>query len=131
MEKTFEIVNPEISLAAVEDAVNFGLKAYLKKENDKNIVVFETSVARSDYMGDSPTVKMDDVYSVLQSYNSEMQYQLKWIREDFSSISKRFEDHMNGHIPAIKDAGKLQAAINTLGLGDSFQVQKPSVYVQY
>ena len=35
MEKTFEIVNPEISLAAVEDAINFGLKAYLKKENDK------------------------------------------------------------------------------------------------
>lgn len=126
----FELLNPEISEAALKDAPNFGLSAKLLKQEDKTFVEYESKAyCENPVAPTNPT--WDDFYSLSKSMYSEMEYQLKWIREDFKYMAEAFYKHQEGHLPPIKDAGKLQAAINTLGMGDSYTVRKAEVYVTY
>jgi len=126
----FQLSTLELSEAAIKDASNFGLSAKLIKEDGQNFVEYE-SKAYCDTPTPPANPTWDDYYALSKGIYSEMQYQLKWIREDYQYLSKEFYAHQKGHIPAILDVGKLQAAINTLGIGDSYQVRKAEVYVTY
>jgi hypothetical protein len=126
----FQLSTLELSEAAIKDAPNFGLSAKLLEEDGQNFVEFE-SKAYCDTPTPPANPTWDDYYALSKSVYSEMQYQLKWIREDYQYLSKAFYNHQRGHIPAILDVGKLQAAINTLGIGDSYEVKRAEVYVTY
>ncbi len=140
MKQSFKILNSEIAEAAIKDAANFGLVATLENKDNETIISYES---KADMMapneGDKEEsdccckdcCKMCDVSAMISSVYSEMNYQLKWLREDMRYYNQQFISHMEGHLPAIKDAGKMQAAINTLGMGDSYEVKKAAVYVQY
>lgn len=129
MKKSVEFLNVEVAKAAVEDAVNFGLTASAEMVDEKAVVTFESKASMCCEAPAAPT--WEDFKSLSSQFYSELEYRIKWLREDFAYASQRFNQHMEGHLPPIKDAGKLQAAINTLGMGDSFEVAKTKVYVQY
>jgi hypothetical protein len=129
--KTFSLDNLELATAAVEDAKNFGLKASLKTEEGKSIVSFE-SIADAYGEKEEKPCCMSDVYNIMRSVASEYEYQLKWMREDINYMREALYKHTSsGHLPAIQDAGKMKEALKKLGLGDSYEVQTPTVYVQY
>lgn len=129
--KTFSLDNLELATAAVEDAKNFGLKAFLKTEEGKPVVSFE-SIADAYGEKEEKPCCMSDVYNVMRSLSSEYEYQLKWIREDLSYMREALYKHTSsGHLPPIQDAGKMKEALKKLGLGDSYEVKTPEVYVQY
>ena len=46
MKKSFELLNIELSEAAIADAKNFGLEAKLEKQEDKTFIAFES---KADY----------------------------------------------------------------------------------
>lgn len=50
-----------------------------------------------------------------------MQFQLEW-------LSQSFNDHLKGHLPAAKSVTQMQAAVDVLGLGDEYDVQKTPIY---
>lgn len=126
----FQLSTLELSEAAVKDAKNFGLSAKLINEDGQNFVEYE-SKAYCDTPNPPVNPTWGDYYALSKDIYSEMQYQLKWIREDYQYLSKAFYDHQIGHLPKILDGGKMQEAINTLGMGDSYQVRKADVFVTY
>ena len=126
--KSFELKDKDIALAAVEDAKNFGLLATYDEAQGK--VEYEESQAYSMPAVLPPTSA--DIESLVSSVVSSYSYELKWMREDISSLWKKISEHVNdGHLPAIKDAGQMKKALKALGLEDSYNVQVPTVYVQY
>ena len=130
MKKKFSLQTLEMAEAAVKDASNFGLVASVE-ENDGEISVAYECVS-APCQKDSVAVCWDDVYSIVRSYSSEYEYQLKWLREDVSYLRESLYKHTGaGHIPAILDSGAMKKALKALGLEESFEVKVPAVYVQY
>jgi hypothetical protein len=124
----FQISDKQIALAAVEDAKNFGLLAQLEEADGQNLVSYEKAEAYSIPSSPTPT----DIECCVRDICSSYQYELKWLSEDMRSLRERFFKHeMDGHLPPIKDAGQMKKALKSLGLEDSYNVQTPTVYVQY
>jgi len=40
-----------------------------------------------------------------------------------------YYNHLQGHLPAIKDAGKMEEALRKLSLEKSFEVRKPVISI--
>jgi hypothetical protein len=60
---------------------------------------------------------------------SDLQYTVQSLQRQLDSLWSALSAHTGvGHLPAILDVGKLQKAIDTLGLGDSFEIQKKVIY---
>lgn len=120
----------ELAEAAAKDAQNFGLSAKIEEENGEISVAYECPA-----VCDTKEVKAvcwDDVYSAMRSVSSEFEYQIKWMREDVNYLRDAFYKHAGaGHLPNIGDSGLMEKALKVLGLGDSFEVKKPQVFVQY
>jgi hypothetical protein len=129
MQKSFQIINSEISLAAVQDAKNFGLEAVLKTENGLDFIHYSNSNSYPELKVNSATpADADKIYA---QFSSELQYQMKWLREDYNYLAKQMSEHMKGHLPAIKDAGLMEKALKVLGLSDSYAINKPTIYIEY
>ena len=126
-------MNVELSEAAAKDAVNFGLHAFVEGEGDKRVVIYESKADMGEM--DNSEEESDSQESEMQNMKmmcEECSYQIKWMREDVSIMRDQLYKHMsNGHLPPITDAGIMEKALKVLGLGSSFEVKKPSVYVQY
>jgi hypothetical protein len=127
MKKKFSLQSMELAEAAVKDAPNFGLSATIEQENGEISVAYEV---KSD-CEEKEELSMDNVYSIVRSMYSESEYQMKYLREDMGYMRESFAKHMRGHFPSITDADKMQTALKALGLGESYNVQKPTIYVEY
>lgn len=125
------LISEASSQSALADAKNFGLSAKLEKQDDQLFISYESKASYGETEEKKEGPSWDDYYNLSKSLYSEMQYQLKWIREDLNWYSQALNKHQEGHLPPIKDVGKMQAAINTLGIGDSYEVKKAAVYIQY
>lgn len=121
-------LNKEVATAALEDAKNFSIQNAELQNNGEQI---ELSFASLDCCEKPTAPTWADFDSLWSSMRREMEYEMKWLREDLSYYHKRFNDHMKGHLPPILDAGKMQGAIKALGMDDSYEVKKASVYVEY
>ena len=129
MKKKFSLQSLELAEAAVKDAVNFGLSATLEEADGEVSVAYE---APAVYGGkEEKAVSWDDVYAICRSYASEYQYQLKWVQEDLKYTREAFYNHLKGHLPSINDAGRMEKALKSLGLEDSYKVNKPTIYVEF
>lgn len=134
MKRVLELNNLEVAQAALEDAKNKGLQATLKSVENTHVISYETSTAYCDEeVKDSSKsyVTYADMESMWRAFYSEMEYSQKWMREDYAYLESSFREHKKGHLPAINDAGKMEAALKTLGMADSYKVEKASVYVEY
>ena len=130
MKKKFSLQTMELAEAAVQDAANFGLQAVLEQSEGEISVAYESPAGCSDK--EEKSMSMEDVYAVVRSVASEYDYQLKWMREDAAYTREALYKHMNnGHLPAIKDSGKMEEALKALGLANSYSVAKPTVWVEY
>ena len=116
-------------MAALEDAKNFSINDVLLRENDGQI---EISFGSYECCEEKPVaVTWADLDSFYSAIRRDTEYEIKWLREDMNWTLKRFTDHLKGHLPPILDAGKMQGAIKALGMDDSYEVKKASVYVEY
>lgn len=118
----------ELAEAAVKDAENFGLTAKVEQSDGEISVAYE--MPASCDKKEATAVCWDDVYAICRAYASEYQYQLKWVQEDLKYTREAFYNHLKGHLPSINDAGKMEKALKNLGLEDSYNVVKPSIYVE-
>jgi hypothetical protein len=124
MKHKIGFLNIETATAAVDDAKNLGLSANMIQERGEFAVEFE-SMASYEASRSEPTTEN------LRSLMSEIDYRFKWMSESISEYRKMYYDHLVGHLPAIKDAGKMKEALKALGLEDSFEVRKPSVTIEW
>lgn len=63
-------------------------------------------------------------------FRSEMAYEMKYTHARLNELEEEIYRHKQGHIPPIKDAAKMQEMLNVLGLGQSYEVVKPTIRVQ-
>ncbi len=124
MNKKFLLINEEVALAAVEEGKKLGFNPECNKtENGYEIT--------ASY----PEKKEDDEkyvsYDSMQYFREYVGYEIKYLREDLGYLWKAIHEHKKGHLPPIADAGKMESALAALGLADSYNVQKPTVWVEY
>jgi hypothetical protein len=127
MKKKFSLQTMEMAEAAVKDAPNFGLSAKIEQDDGEISVAYECKSETAE----KESLSMENVYSIVRSVYSECEYQMKWLREDLGYMRQSFAAHMKGHLPAVLDAGKMEGAIKALGLADSYNVSKPTIWVEY
>lgn len=70
----------------------------------------------------------EGVMNMVSMLVSEMDYQRNWLLNEIDSIAKAFYMHLDGHLPAIKGAEKMQNAINTLGIGGDYEIRKSTIW---
>lgn len=124
--KKIPFFEESVASLAVKDASNFGLTASLLKEGDSIFLTYEESKACYEDKNCAP-----DYADIYRSVRNDLDYELKWIREDIRYQADRINAHMAGHLPPIKDVGLMNKAIKSLGLEDSFIAEKARVYVEY
>lgn len=127
MKQSFNILNEAVANAAIEEGKELGLNPSLENVADGFEISYASCMnhkeeeAKSEYM----------TYADMENYHKSMSYEMKFMREDIAYMYKGLAEHKKGHLPAIKDAGKMKEALETLGLGDSYDVQKPTISVSY
>jgi hypothetical protein len=129
MKKTISLANMEIAKAAIKDAKTFGIEATLETSDSGEISVAYDSQA--DCSMKKEYASMEDVQYAMRSWSNEMSYEMKYIKEDMKYARDEYYKHLKGHLPAIKDSALMQKAIDALGLGESYNVVKPTIYVEY
>jgi|SRR6478736_10528209 len=114
------------------------LDATLAEKDSK----FHVEYSIADYCPSTPStteahceyVKVDDLQCLLSQYAQyfyqEMQYQFNWVWSELEYIEQAFYNHQKGHLPPISGAEKMQKALDVLGVGGDYEVQKPIVWVQ-
>ena len=130
MKQSFNILNEAVANAAIEEGKKLNLTPSLEKTEDG----FEISYA--SYMQEPEETEKEAkseymTYADMENYHKSMSYEMKFMREDIAYMYKGLAEHKKGHLPAINDAGKMKEALETLGLGDSYDVQKPTISVSY
>lgn len=100
----------------------------LEKEGEKTTVK-----GSSVEVEKQPTPSFDDVHEMIRNmssfYDRELMYMYKYMDRVSSEFYEYMWEHEKGHIPAISDAGKMKEVLNTLGMGDSYEVRKPIISV--
>jgi hypothetical protein len=96
----------------------------------------EYSVA--DYAAPAPAdpceyVKIQDFQDTLSRLAAylfeELRYQTAYLSRRLDYLSDAFYDHTSvGHLPKINGAGKMQKAMDALGISEDYQVLKPAVF---
>jgi len=80
---------------------------------------------------ESSEANMDEVRSMMSRMYDYMQEDIdimqRYIYRLEGEMYDMFYEHTKGHLPPIKDAGKMQEALRAIGLGESFEVRKPTV----
>jgi hypothetical protein len=72
---------------------------------------------------------MEDLSRLANFLFQEMQYQMNWLWAEIDWIANRLYKHeSNGHLPPINGAEKMKKAIDVLGIGGDYEVQKPVIY---
>lgn len=66
---------------------------------------------------------MDSCYSMVSNLK-------QYIYSIEDSFYKRMDDHLAGHLPKINGAEKMQNALETLGISEDYDIQKPTIYVR-
>jgi hypothetical protein len=74
----------------------------------------------------SPTY--EDLSNVVNYVMREMQYQVNWLSAEISYLFEAMYKHSQGHLPPISGAEKMKKAIEVLGIGGDYDVQKPIIY---
>jgi hypothetical protein len=54
--------------------------------------------------------------------------QIEWVRIDINDLYNMHFRHMEGHIPAIVGADKMNTALEALGLANDYKVEKKTIY---
>jgi hypothetical protein len=83
--------------------------------------------------GEPDYMEADDVMEMLCEFSNyfynEMQYQMNWVWAELDYIENAFYKHVSqGHLPPINGAEKMQKALDALGIGSDYEVQKPIIY---
>lgn len=53
---------------------------------------------------------------------------IDWAREEIDGLYNMLYRHMDGHLPAIVGADKMNTALEALGLANDYKVEKKTIY---
>jgi hypothetical protein len=131
MKQKINFFNKETAEAALAEAKAIGWSAEIVDGDGGAVLEYESLASYADEPEKSKAASEEEMYNIYRSLSQEMEYRFKWMNENIDGVRKMFFDHAIGHLPPIKDAGKMSAALKSLGLEDSFEVRKPSVYIEW
>jgi hypothetical protein len=91
------------------------------------------AVGSSVEVESDPMPSFNDVHEMISSYSEyyerELRYMYKYMSRIQGEMYSYMWEHEKGHLPSINDAGRMEKALNILGLGESYEVRKPTISV--
>lgn len=128
-----EYTTPDMEMSEAKWKAN--KKAKKAKSNDmKKSECSTANVTSADVCCDGPEYveycdMMECMNEFARYFYNEMQYQLNWVWSEIDWLANRLYKHeTNGHLPPINGAEKMQKALDALGIGGDYEIQKPIVY---
>lgn len=110
------------------------IESSLEKRGEEFVVEYSTAdiggMTREECC-DKPVSKQemyDLVSSMYSSMCAELNYRTDWMSREIRATNEFIYNHLNGHLPAIKGAEKMQKALDVLGIGADYEVKKPVIY---
>lgn len=97
--------------------------AKIQEIKDK-VAVAETVVAHPS----GPTFNYEDAYCQLCNQIEYLDYRFKNIYSAIERLWDSHYEHQKGHLPSVSSPAEMQKAIDKLGLGDSYVVEKRHIY---
>jgi CRISPR/Cas system CSM-associated protein Csm4 (group 5 of RAMP superfamily) len=70
----------------------------------------------------------DDLYGALRSTADYLHSRVNHVHDRVTQTNKDMDDHKKGHLPPIPGADKMSKACKALGIGDDYNIQKPTVW---
>ncbi len=108
----------------------------LKKDYGHEITVEGTNVVikNSDFEKPSEAnLTPSEVWDIVRSNNDrfyeEMEIMYRYVSRVEDEMYEMYYNHIQGHLPKIKDAGKMEEVLEKIGLGNSYEVRKPVISV--
>lgn len=103
----------------------------VKTKTSKKVKKGEKAAKAS--MGDCIEVELKvdaevDEPEVTQEDLDWIRSQIEWVRTDINDLFNMHFRHMEGHIPAIVGADKMNTALEALGLANDYKVEKKTIY---
>ncbi|MEK6880847.1 MAG: hypothetical protein AABY22_14605 [Nanoarchaeota archaeon] len=96
------------------------IKESLAKEHEK----FKKILAEMENKEDM--VHRNEMYETMDRMYSYMMRQIDYVSNAFWDYRV---NHNKGHLPPIKTSSGMQAALEALGMGDDFEVEKPTISI--
>ena len=103
----------------------------VKSKTSKKVKKGEKAAKAS--MGDCIEVELkveaeEEEPEVTQEDLNWVNTRIDWAREEINNMFNMFYRHMEGHIPAIVGADKMNTALEALGLANDYKVEKKTIY---
>lgn len=106
-------------------------ESYAAIENGFKELVKPKTEIKADGMKDGPTTQ--DCMNYIESQSRYFWQAISNLQQSIYSASDNFyttmSKHCDGHLPSIKSASQMEAALSKLGIADDYQVYKPTLYV--
>lgn len=84
---------------------------------------------------DEPTkeyIEREELFDILRDFRryfvEYIGYEMNWIASEIRYLENAFYRHQNGHLPAIEGAGKMERALETLGIKEDYEVEKKRIF---
>lgn len=69
---------------------------------------------------------MRAIYAELEYMYSQMMQEVSYL---YNSLYNFTHEHLKGHLPPIKSPSAMEGALNALGIGEDYEVRKPTISV--
>lgn len=105
------------------------VEASLSQENDEFIVSFESNISEANSVGECENKKLkDEIMSYVYDVMEYQRYYIKELESYLMYLESAFYKHQEGHLPKIEGAGKMQKAMDVLGISEDYEVIKKPVF---
>jgi len=67
----------------------------------------------------------------MEGMSSSINKELSWMNQRIDYLAKALYEHKEGHLPNPQTPSQMQTAIETLGMGEDYEVKKRTIYASY
>lgn len=108
------------------DAISF------KKEQDELKIIQANVTKKIEALAVTSDSDVKSIYNDMYSMHDRVCAMVSRAYDYMDAMNrqtyKTMQDHCEGHLPAIKGAGKMQKALAALGMEEDYAVVKPAIY---
>lgn len=128
MSRVIKLTNRQFAESYHQHLKDSNATASLETEGNDFVIKHEIAAACCEAgIADKPLTR-EEMYSVIDSMYRAMYGESKYLAESIDRLYNVIAAHMEGHLPKIQGAEKMQKALEALSLDGDYQVMKPVVF---
>ena len=109
-----------------------GIEASINKADQNFVVAYEVAEDNGEDTDKKESICKDDVYKICAGFAQSIYYEMQYTNNYFMRlVEELYKDnamHREGHLPPIMGAGKMKAALETLGIAEDYTVAPKYIF---